>query len=75
MPINKFIHENKNKNQLNEIIIKVNRREMNGNKIYFLDNTKIHNNLKVLNNTNVELFINDKNMNIQNSLKMIKKKE
>ena len=58
-PINKFIYENKNKNQLNEIIIKVNVSEMN-DQIYFLDNTKIHNNLNELNKTNVELFINDK---------------
>ena len=69
-PINEFIHNknnnyeniNKNKNQLNEIEIKINVSESqveNHIIIYFLDNTKCHDNLKELNKTNVELFINN----------------
>ena len=56
-PINEFT---KNKGApLNEIKIKIKASEDISEKVvYFLDNTKLHDNLKELNKTNVELFIN-----------------
>ena len=83
-PITEFIDENKSNDinnkkinnnkknketQLNEITMKINEP----GKIYFLDNTTLHDNLKELNKTNVELYINNKKYNIifQNFLLMI----
>ena len=58
-PINEFIHKNNNnnKNRINDIKIIIYAYQIEP--IFFLDNTKFHDNLKELNKSNTELFINN----------------
>ena len=63
--LNEFYKNNIN-NKKNEIrmIIKIEEKDVN-KEIYFLDNTKEHNNLKELKKDNVDLFINNKKETFQ----------
>ena len=65
-----IIKEAKEEKRINEInnILEISKYEIN-KIIYFLDNTEKHDILKEL---NVKLFINEKNINIQNDLNLLK---
>ena len=56
-----LVQKNKFNNKTNEIRLKINIIKDSINKhIYFLDNSKLHDNLTELNKTNTELYINNK---------------